>query len=470
MDTKLGSAKAVIETLTKQENAREAHELRQKLASDGARLGRIVYTRAGLHTVESWEDGNATLQLKKRREVLSIKKEQLEARQKEARKAARRVTHLHHPNGTNVNSSKHHQDGGFLDGEMPVGGLQVQDELDAMEAEESVKLHLSTLKKADMDLAQEEAALNAEKISHIRALKRVASEDSSRFHTKPKLNDRYLLLHLLGKGGFSEVWSAYDLDSLRQVAVKIHQVDPRWSDAKRENYTKHVSREYQIHRDVRHARIVSLFDVFEIDNHSFATVLECCKGTDLDTLLKERKVLPERDARAILLQILDGMRYLSTPSKDGERQGIIHYDLKPGNILFDEFGDAKITDFGLSKIVETGESSMGGDSLELTSQGAGTYWYLPPECFVVDQRVRIIGVIYYQMIFGKRPFGDGQTQDKVLSNNTMLNAREVKYPSKPTVSKDAKDFIQACLTYDQTLRPTISELCQHKYLYQKKIG
>ena len=201
-----------------------------------------------------------------------------------------------------------------------------------------------------------------------------------------KLHDRYIPLYQLGKGGFSEVWRAYDLVKLREVAVKIHQVDPRWSEAKIENYTKHVAREYEIHRDVRHPRIVSLYDVFEIDKDSFATVLECCDGTDLDTLLQERKKLPERHARAILLQILSGMKYLSAPSKDNKRQGIIHYDLKPGNILFDEFGDAKITDFGLSKIMESQDPS---DSMELTSQGAGTYWYLPPECFVMSTSVRI---------------------------------------------------------------------------------
>lgn len=201
-----------------------------------------------------------------------------------------------------------------------------------------------------------------------------------------QLHGRYVLRSLLGKGGFSEVWRAYDILDLREVAVKIHQLDPRWSDSKKENYTKHVSREYEIHRDVRHPRIVSLLDVFEIDNNSFATVLELCKGTDLDSMLKEKRTLPERDARAILLQILCGMKYLSLPSPDGSRQGIIHYDLKPGNILFDENGDAKITDFGLSKIVDAPDPA---DSMELTSQGAGTYWYLPPECFVTHQSVRI---------------------------------------------------------------------------------
>ena len=135
---------------------------------------------------------------------------------------------------------------------------------------------------------------------------------------------------MLGKGGFSEVWRAYDLITLQDVAVKIHQLDPRWSESKKDNYTKHVSREYEIHKDVRHPRIVSLYDVFEIDQNSFATVLEWCKGTDLETILKEKKRLPEREARAILIQILSGMNYLSHPSKEGDRQGIIHYDLKPG--------------------------------------------------------------------------------------------------------------------------------------------
>ena len=99
-------------------------------------------------------------------------------------------------------------------------------------------------------------------------------------------------------------------------------------DAKRENYTKHVAREYEIHQSVRHPRIVSLYDVFEIDDECFATVLECCKGTDLDTVLKDRGKLEERDARSILMQILSGMRHLSTAKIGDDGQGIIHYDLK----------------------------------------------------------------------------------------------------------------------------------------------
>ena len=142
--------------------------------------------------------------------------------------------------------------------------------------------------------------------------------------------------------------------------------------------------------------------------------------------------------------------------------------------MFDEFGDAKITDFGLSKIVDTPDPA---ESMELTSQGAGTYWYLPPECFITSETVRIsnkvdvwsIGVIFYQMLFGKRPFGDGLSQDRVLTDNTMLNAREVRFPDTVVVSPDAKDFVQRCLTYDQSGRPTVAQICADPYVLSKKL-
>jgi tousled-like kinase len=102
--------------------------------------------------------------------------------------------------------------------------------------------------------------------------------------------------------------------------------------------------------------------VFEIDHESFATVLEYCTGIDLDEKLKRSRSLPEKDARVILMQIISGLKYLNTPGENTDEDGnsngsrrmaIIHYDLKPANILFDGMGDVKITDFGLSKIIGT---------------------------------------------------------------------------------------------------------------------
>jgi tousled-like kinase len=465
--SKTQKVNSVLEETFRWKFERQAKELRATLSADGNRLGRIVSARAGMRVIDTWEEGYASRDWQVRKEEWKSKHRALIEKQE-------RLKQRLNAQQQNQQQGKNHIDtadtndstAGTTDATTILSPLEVQ------EAQESIQMHMEALLREEKELLTEEQTLNDEKGAHIRALKRVASEDASRFKNRTKLHDRYVLDCLLGKGGFSEVWKGYDLRELREVAVKIHQLDPRWPDSKKENYTKHVSREYEIHRNVRHSRIVSLFDVFEIDNNSFATVLECCKGTDLDTLLKRKKRLPERQARSILLQILTGMQYLSQPSASGSRQGIIHYDLKPGNILFDEFGDAKITDFGLSKIVDTPDPA---ESMELTSQGAGTYWYLPPECFVTGEQVRIsnkvdvwsIGVIFYQMLYGLRPFGEGKSQDKLLSDHTMLNAQDVHLPEKPAISEAGKDFVKQCLTYDQAFRPTIAQLCENPYALQR---
>jgi len=338
--------------------------------------------------------------------------------------------------------------------------------------------------------------LEGEKAAHQKELKRCQSEDKSRFYkTLPCLHDRYLLVSMLGRGGFSEVWKALDLIELRDVAIKIHQLNPAWGEDRKNSYIRHVIREYSIHREMKHPRVVQLFDVFEIDSNSFATVLELCRGIDLDEKLKRCRTIPEKDARTVLLQIVSGLRYLNIPSTPGEgeeagrehgglggtgsgakRMAIIHYDLKPANILFDDMGDAKITDFGLSKIID---DSTDDESLELTSQGAGTYWYLPPECFAkgdehgkprVSSKVDVwsVGVIFYQMLFGKRPFGEGKSQELVLREGVILNAHQVEYPTNgPKVSDEAKEFIKACLTHSKDHRPDVHALCMHSYLSAK---
>jgi tousled-like kinase len=121
----------------------------------------------------------------------------------------------------------------------------------------------------------------------------VALAESS-LNTRPVLHNRYLLLDLLGKGGFSEVWKAVDLQDCCYVAVKVHRLNSSWTNEKKDAYIKSATREYTIHKELVHDHIVRLTDVFEIDFNTFATVLEYCSGSDLDHLLKEHKSLCTR--------------------------------------------------------------------------------------------------------------------------------------------------------------------------------
>jgi len=225
---------------------------------------------------------------------------------------------------------------------------------------------------------------------------------------------------------------------------------------------------------VDHPRIVSLYDRFEVDINTFCTVLEYCDGNDLDFYLKEKKLIPEREAKTIILQVVSALQYLSLMKKP-----VIHYDLKPGNILMSkgkQLTEVKITDFGLSKIKDNNTHA----DMELTSQGAGTYWYLPPECFCqgpmggppkISNKVDVwsVGVIFFQCLWGRKPFGNGQTQEAILQNGTIINARHIEWPQVTNikVSPEAKSFIKRCLCYNQEDRADVNELYEHPYLQPK---
>lgn len=118
-----------------------------------------------------------------------------------------------------------------------------------------------------------------------------------------------------------------------------------------------------------------MHQLFEIDDDSFGIVLEYCPGSDLEQYIRmqSNKCMPEKDARSIMIQVFSGLKYLNKIQPP-----VIHYDLKPANILLTD-GGVKITDFGLSKIVDMENANL--DGVELTSQFAGTFYYLPPECF-----------------------------------------------------------------------------------------
>jgi tousled-like kinase len=173
--------------------------------------------------------------------------------------------------------------------------------------------------------------------------------------------------------------------------------------------------------------------------------LEYIEGNDIDFFLKQHKIIPEKEARSVVMQTVSALRYLN----NGIKPPVIHFDLKPANILLGSgtsSGEIKITDFGLSKQMceDTYDPEHG---MDLTSQGAGTYWYLPPEVFVqgpnppkISSKVDVwsLGCIFFQCLYGRKPYGHNQSQAAILENQTILKAKEIEFPAKPIVSDVAK--------------------------------
>jgi tousled-like kinase len=382
------------------------------------KLGKYTLQRVGQTVMDVWENGEEFFKLNNKLKEVELEKEKLEKQKKnlqsfQKKRSSSSVSSLNDPSEPSEN--------------------------DLNDLKELINFKLSVYQKDECEIKEQISKLEIEKVLTLLEKKRLKEEETSRFRgfqckeKFPILAGRYLILSLLGKGGYSEVYRAYDLENNIEVACKIHQLNPQWSDSLKDNYIRHTIRENQIHKEIVHSKIVRHFDTIEIDLSSFCTVLELCSGPDLHTYLKMHKQLSEKEARGIIIQILAGLEYLNKLQRK-----IIHFDLKPQNIIFHNM-EVKISDFGLAKIVESN-----CDNIELTSQGVGTYWYLPPECFDtsrnppgISSKVDIwsLGVILYELIYGIRPFGHNYTQDKILQEGVILNASKIEFPPKPIISK-----------------------------------
>ena len=393
-------------------------------------------------TIDYWEDGTKIIEVKKQLESIKNQKEEIDKQRRKISSSKSRKSQ----NDDN-NNNYYEQD----------------------ESKELLNFKMSQLQKEESELKDKKNRLDIEKSILIHEINLYNQESRCTFSQKkegwPLLGGRYQIVGLLGKGGYSEVYKAYDLENHMYVACKLHQLNQNWKEEVKDNYIKHTIRENQIHKEINHSKIVRHFDTIEIDNNSFCTVLEYCSGPDLATYLQRNRYIQEKEARIIITQILEGLEYLNKlPNK------IIHYDLKPENIIFNNM-EAKISDFGLAKIVESNT-----DRVQLTSQGVGTYWYLPPECFEEKKNVNIsskvdiwsIGVILFEMFFRKKPFGQNYTQDKLLKERVMQNAKVVDIPSKPNISDECKDFIRHCLAYHQEDRYDVFQALESPFIKQEK--
>ena len=490
--------KHIAPTMLNLENARRA-EKKHYINAEKLRLGEFVAYREGAKFKDVWIDGYELRRLREELRDIAEQKEAIELLKKKFKKRSSRGgaaaadeklgsnstgqinqnSTANGINGINGMSGASCLGGGkaaaFFHSPANFGGLcataelsdssnpiSVLQERNVDEARERLYAQLLLLTREEAHLKEKVELLERQRENYSKIAKQLFEEENCRFgkfnaaepdKKWPLLSNRYQLLALVGKGGFSEVYRAFDCEEIREVACKIHQLNPAWSETLKSNYIRHALRENQVHRVLSHPNIVTHFDSVEIDSNSFCTVLEFCNGPDLSSFLKRHKQLPEKDAKSIVRQILSALKFLNENDKK-----IIHYDLKPQNVLFHN-GQVKISDFGLCKVMNEDETR-----LELTSQGVGTYWYLPPECFSNDYPhistkvdVWSVGVILFELLYGLKPFGNEMSQERILKEGIMLKAYSLEFPARPAVSAETKDFIRKCLEYHQENRVNVFE-------------
>jgi eukaryotic-like serine/threonine-protein kinase len=251
----------------------------------------------------------------------------------------------------------------------------------------------------------------------------------------------YRVLELLGRGGMGEVYAAEDLKLRRRVALKVLPVEMAESAERRRRF----EREAQAIAALNHPGIVTIYSVEHDAGRSFLT-MELVEGRTLEQCVPAGG-LPLRDFLRIAIQLADAMRA-------AHDRGILHRDLKPGNVMLTKDGRIKVLDFGLAKLADAAPAAalnVQGPLTTSSGQIVGTLSYMAPEQAEgrnIDHRADIfgLGVLLYELAAGIRPFG-GESNVALLTallRDTPRPVNEMRADLPPALAP----IIQRCLEKD----------------------
>ena len=220
----------------------------------------------------------------------------------------------------------------------------------------------------------------------------------------------YEILHEIGQGGMATVFLAHEIALDRKVAIKV--MSPQLVHGA--DMIERFKREARTAASLNHPHIIPIYAVRE-SQHLLFFVMKYIQGRSVDAILRDVGPLPFPMVRSIMSDIGTALDY-------AHRQGVVHRDVKPGNIMIDEEGFAVITDFGIAKAAQ-------GETLTRSGTTVGTPSYLSPEACsgdivgpAADQYS--LGIVGYEMVTGQLPF----TADSSLG---MMYA-QVHSPPRPS--------------------------------------
>jgi len=212
-----------------------------------------------------------------------------------------------------------------------------------------------------------------------------------------KINDRYEIVKSIGEGGMANVYLADDKILERKVAVKVLRGDLSADD----KFIRRFEREAQSVSNLSHQNIVEVYDVGVEDGEHYI-VMEYIEGKTLKQLLKKRESLTLTEVIDIMTQLTDGIAH-------AHESYIIHRDIKPQNIMIEDNGLIKITDFGIAM-------ALNATQLTQTNSVMGSVHYLPPEQAsgkgaTVKSDIYSLGILMYELLTGNVPFkGDNAVE------------------------------------------------------------
>ncbi|MDX2856564.1 serine/threonine-protein kinase [Streptomyces scabiei] len=213
------------------------------------------------------------------------------------------------------------------------------------------------------------------------------------------LAGRYRIVGQLGRGGMGVVWRAVDEVLHREVAVKELRTFTDADAPELADLGLRMQREARAAARVRHPGVVAVHDVAEVDGRPLI-VMELVDGPSLDDVLRDRGLLDPREAAAVGAKVMDALAA-------AHRVGVLHRDVKPGNILLDRSGRVVLTDFGIATMEDPGD----GSATHLTRSGelVGSLDYLAPERAQGNDPgpasdVWALGATLYAAVEGASPF------------------------------------------------------------------
>ena len=238
----------------------------------------------------------------------------------------------------------------------------------------------------------------------------------------------YIVVRELGEGGMGTVYLARHSVLDQQVAIKALSPVLARDEALRMRFIQ----EANIQAKLRHSGIVQVLTA-EMESEQPSLVMDYIEGKSLSEVLDLRGALPVDDAIKIMAQVLSAVGY-------AHKQGVIHRDLKPSNVMVMANGEAKVTDFGIAKV-------LGSSKLTRTGTAMGSAHYMSPEQIqnpeMVDARSDIysLGCVFYEILTGQPPFGDKDTAG--TDNDFKIKTAHVNetVPALDTLKSDIPDWL-----------------------------